>query len=556
MKIKIGSDYWEHIPQYTYSTVTVSNTVNSVQIDSVYSGGKWWHIVDVASQTSSTTTYNVVDLNNRIGCIWVKQGTPDAAAWSQKAGDTLETTHTRNNVLAKSFTSTADMNVNGVMWANMEQYFRGGVGYIAAATSVGGGYSWSDLYLYPMIGLTKISANYRVAPDTIKHNESFQLSPKDDQATLDLTTAGMSPPYTGLTDYRYIWTPLRFYGYSPLDTSWHPNLGERRKPFDTAYIKNYDYNNAYNKPTIPPMVSGTSAGQTIRWNGSLWNYSDVIRVGATTTIQDVTSVTIGDGNVIDSVHERALVPIKSIAIGEQNYVYEQYGYAQGVHSIVDGKIASAIGNTVMCSANDSKATGNRTVAGRRMYPILSHGVDTDADVGTKAYVIVDATEGDITAMFPNKLVTWPQVLTRYGVGATKDTMGNIYPSGMTKATYDGSLNIVNKNDLTWAMHSFLVIKGSNETEICFQRILKSTYNAVTGTKIYYDTTALQYSDITYVYGSYAPTVLADGVAGGNGQSVSGFMNSTYGYGANSSGFNNRSWNAYTNTLVFRTKHMV
>lgn len=244
----------------------------------------------------------------------------------------------------------------------------------------------------------------------------------------------------------------------------------------------------------------------------------------------------GKDNLIDKFVERGLLPKDGPdAIGVGVKIYDWSGRGSGSHTVIDGKLSAGDGNHMVVTANDSYGGGNRGAAGRRITPIASSGTEVDGDVGDKPFVIIDDWYGDVTSYFPNELTD--NVTTRYGAGYQKDAKGNIYSPAHTPATYAGN-DITAENDLKWAMHSFCYIKGVGETAGGFFRILKATYTAGVGTKIFYDNVGQAFSgSIESIYCSYSPVVLN----GGNGQLVGGYKCSTWGYGAFACGVRANAW---------------
>jgi hypothetical protein len=302
---------------------------------------------------------------------------------------------------------------------------------------------------------------------------------------------------------------------------------------------------------ISNIVTGLTSASSVAITGGTINGTAIgattPAAGTFTTVTGTASINIGTSNAIESNALRGqTVSGFSGMLGTGTAVNDWYGIAMGVHCINDAKNAFVDGNVSFAGGNDSHAEGNRTVTGRRRYVVNSQGVDTDVDVGEKAFVIltvdgVNVSYGDVTSFFPNAYTT--DITTRYGAGAQADVKGNIYPSGMTPATWSGD-TITAANDLKWAMHPYMVLKGSSEPEISIVKILKSSYNAGTGTKIYYDSATSAYTTISSVYSSYAPTVNPDSTGlMGNGQHSEGFKTSASGYGAHSEGYKTHSWNA-------------
>ena len=269
-----------------------------------------------------------------------------------------------------------------------------------------------------------------------------------------------------------------------------------------------------------------------------------VSIGANNTVESDGSMAVGDYNTIQDVENRDTDSSYSFVEGYGNIAQEWYGHAEGTGTIADGKISHAEGNQSVCSANDSHAEGNMTVAGRKRYTKSSSGTEDAGDgLGTLPYILVADSEGDVTSYFPNALTD--NITTRYGAGAQKDDKGNIYPSGMTPATYSGD-TITAVNDLKWAMHPYCIIKGTAEVNRGFFKIMKATYSSGVGTKIYYDNSGEAYSgNILAIYSSYAPTVSVGGIQGGNGQHAEGRYTSTFGYGSHAEGIQSKAWNRST-----------
>lgn len=252
----------------------------------------------------------------------------------------------------------------------------------------------------------------------------------------------------------------------------------------------------------------------------------------------------GIGNTVTRVTERATDPLASHVEGFENRALGWYAHAEGAGCIVDGKIAHAEGNAVICTANDAHAEGNRTVAGRRYYGALvgsavtTGSEDAGSGLGVLQYVLIPADEGDVTSYFPNALTD--TVTTRYGAGAQKDAVGNIYPTGMTPATWAGD-TVTTANDLQWAMHRVAIVRGSAEDELAFVTIEKATWTGGVGTKVYYRG-AKPFTTLIGIYTSYAPTVFVSGVPGGNGTHAEGFATTAVGYGAHAEGWGTRAHN--------------
>lgn len=248
----------------------------------------------------------------------------------------------------------------------------------------------------------------------------------------------------------------------------------------------------------------------------------------------------GGNNTIKDIVEMGSHARYSHAEGLANRAFNWESHVEGSGSIADGKISHAEGNGVICSSNDAHAEGNRTVAGRRYYPGVSVGSEDAGDsLGVLNYVLIPDAEGDVTSFFPNALID--NVETRYGAGAQKDSVGNIYPPGMTPAVWDGD-TLVQEKSLQWALHRICILRGAGENDIQYVTIAKCTYTGGVGTKVYYfgdnPTTGTM-----GIYSSYAPTLLD----GGNGAHAEGLFTSSWGYGAHAEGYGsngfgpNRAW---------------
>lgn len=251
----------------------------------------------------------------------------------------------------------------------------------------------------------------------------------------------------------------------------------------------------------------------------------------------------GIGNSASVVVARATDPLASHVEGFQNRAHGWYAHAEGAGCIADGKIPHVEGNACICTANDAHAEGNRTVAGRRYYglpvgtAITTGSEDAGSGLGVMQYVLIPADEGDATSYFPNALTD--TVTTRYGAGAQKDSVGNIYPVGMTPAVWAGD-TLITANNLQWAMHRVAIVRGANEDEIDFVTIAKATWTVGVGTKVYYRGVK-PFVTLIAIYSSYAATVAVNGVLGGNGTHSEGLFTTAVGYGAHSEGNATRAW---------------
>lgn len=243
----------------------------------------------------------------------------------------------------------------------------------------------------------------------------------------------------------------------------------------------------------------------------------------------------GKCNEISNVVERGSHAEDSHAEGRNNRAFDWADHVEGSGCIVDSKIGHGEGNGVICSTNDGHAEGNRTVAGRKYF---EQGVTTGAEdagdgLGVLNYIKIADSEGDLTSYFPNKLTD--NIAARYGAGAQKDSVGNIYPSGMTPAVWDGD-TLVTENDLQWAMHRICILRGSSENDIDYVTIAKCTYTSGVGTKVYYFGENPTTGTIG-IYSSYSPVILD----GGNGAHSEGVISSAWGYGSHAEGRYTRAW---------------
>lgn len=223
------------------------------------------------------------------------------------------------------------------------------------------------------------------------------------------------------------------------------------------------------------------------------------------------------------------------AEGYSNRVHDWYGHAEGSGCIVDSKIGHVEGNGCICSTNDGHCEGNQSVAGRRYYPNVTTGAEDARDsLGILNFVLIPDVEGDVTSFFPNALID--NLTSRYGAGAQKDSVGNIYASGFTPAIWNGD-TLVTPNDLMWAMHRICILRGAGENDIAYVTIAKCVYTSGVGTKVYYfgdnPTTGTK-----GIYSSYSPQLLG----GGNGSHAEGNYTSAWGYGSHSEGRDTRAWN--------------
>lgn len=223
------------------------------------------------------------------------------------------------------------------------------------------------------------------------------------------------------------------------------------------------------------------------------------------------------------------------AEGKNNIANSWQAHVEGSRCISDAKIGHAEGNASICSTNDGHAEGNRTVAGRVRFNVSSYGTeDAGGNLGILNYVVIPASNGDVTAYFPNALITDAYVTQHYGSTSQKDSQGNIYNSPFTPAVWDGD-TLVTKNDLTWALHNVCIVRGQGESDICYARIKKAVYDSLTGTKIYFVPDDV-YAVYSAIYSSYAPQVQIDGFRLGNGGHSEGYITQCAGYGAHSEGY--------------------
>lgn len=249
----------------------------------------------------------------------------------------------------------------------------------------------------------------------------------------------------------------------------------------------------------------------------------------------------GKSNKISSIINRASLATYAHCEGFKNRVHDWYGHAEGSGCISDGKISHAEGNGSICSGNDSHVEGNRSVCGRKYYPNITSGSEDAGDgLGILQYIIIPDIEGDVSGYFPNALFDSSFILTTYGIGAQKDSVGNIYASGFIPAIWSG-VTLVTENDLKWALHRITIIRGSHENDLAYITIAKATYSSGTGTKVYYYESK-PYTSLIGIYSSYAPTVRINGLQLGNGLHAEGLFSSAVGYGSHAEGHSSRAWN--------------
>ncbi|HKM28960.1 MAG TPA: hypothetical protein VJY37_04695, partial [Anaerovoracaceae bacterium] len=250
----------------------------------------------------------------------------------------------------------------------------------------------------------------------------------------------------------------------------------------------------------------------------------------------------GANNKIQDIPKRGTNARYAHVEGFGNRAHEWYAHAEGTSCIADGKISHAEGNTTICSANDSHAEGNMTVTGRKYFGGVTYGSEDAGDsLGVLQYVLIPDKEGDVTSYFPNQLTD--NITVRYGVGAKKDAKGNIYASIHTPAVWTGD-TVTTSNDLTWALHSICIARGTGETDIEFVNIAKAVYTTGVGSKIYYFG-ASPFPTIKGIYSSYAPIVEIGGIASVNGQHAEGLYTSTFGTAAHAEGESTRAWGKCT-----------
>jgi hypothetical protein len=278
--------------------------------------------------------------------------------------------------------------------------------------------------------------------------------------------------------------------------------------------------------------------------------------GDNNDITDDNSLASGADNTIQPILNMGKDAFSGSVSGNNNRIHDWAGAANGIGNLVDGKIASAQGNSNVSSSNDGVALGNRTWNGRKYYPDVTSGSeDAGSGLGVLQYVNIPDVEGNVIAYFPNAIFSTEDVTTYYGVGAQKDTLGNIYPSGFTPAVWSGT-TLVTANDLTWALHRIAVLKGLGETQIAYITIAKVVYTSGDGTKIYY-LGAKPYDTLIGVASSYSPAVDVQRSTGGKSCITAGLFCSSWGEAANASGQHTRAWapstraaGYYSNALNF------
>lgn len=263
--------------------------------------------------------------------------------------------------------------------------------------------------------------------------------------------------------------------------------------------------------------------------------------GTDNVVTSTNSYANGDGNNITNQADRAGNSFNSVAFGENNILRDWSEFATGSGNYIDSKIGGVLGNNNLNSANDSYVVGNMNAAGRVMFAAASQGIEDAGDgLGNRYYVVIAATEskGDVQALFPNKLVPVDSIVPRYGAGAQKDSLGNIYPNGMTPYT-----------NLTWAAHRYCYIKTATEGYDTLMKVMKTIYTPGVGTKVYLETaTKWQNKDITYIFSSTAPTVNFRGWGtAANGLFVAGRESNAWA-GSIAIGYQGRAWGSRSKSL--------
>lgn len=251
---------------------------------------------------------------------------------------------------------------------------------------------------------------------------------------------------------------------------------------------------------------------------------------------DYSFIAGGRNNAIKILPKMATSPTEAHVEGKDNVVVNWQGHAEGQHCICDGKISHVEGNTCIASSNDAHAEGNRTNTGRRYWwRGITYGSEDAGDgLGVLPYIIIPATNGNVSAFFPNALIDSEYITTHYGSGASKDEKGNIYPSGMVPAIWAGDTPTT-PNDLQWALHSICIVRGPREQNICYAEIKKVTFDTTNGTKVYFVPEEF-YPSYMGIYSSYAPTVLIEGENLGNGGHAEGVFGNSSGYGSHVEGY--------------------
>ena len=254
-------------------------------------------------------------------------------------------------------------------------------------------------------------------------------------------------------------------------------------------------------------------------------------------------IIVGNLNDVRSIREvYALNVFDPSVFGRLNRAYSRYNFAAGAGNYADGFLSGTYGNTNIASGNDSWADGNRNATGRKMFAVDSFGVGNPGlGIGNRAYVVISPSEGDITGYFPN---------------ATKDGDTNYidstYATGYTIS--NGFVTNPAVVDSFFRMPPYMIIRSASvETDIILKKIIAANYDPSVGTRIYYDTTDNAYSNISFVYGSYAPIVYVDSSFSGNGQHAEGLFTNTWGYGSHSEGAYTRAWNGYAHAEGFYSK---
>jgi len=235
--IKIGNDYWQHTPEYATSQKTVADTSHLVSVDSIYVSGKWYHIISIASQTPTTTTYNVIDLSVKTGCKWIKQGTPDAFSWS-KNGDSLYPTHFPDSVQVNTLKAKSDVTVKGTLYPNLFMKFLGGGGNIYAEKP-GDASTFSGIGFTPDIGLGSFITHGRVNGDTIYSYQQFNSTSLYERYGLGFTEVGISNLSKILNAWYYVFDKAGFYplSYRTINGHYAATLGLSTNLWYNAYFE-------------------------------------------------------------------------------------------------------------------------------------------------------------------------------------------------------------------------------------------------------------------------------------------------------------------------------
>ncbi len=215
----------------------------------------------------------------------------------------------------------------------------------------------------------------------------------------------------------------------------------------------------------------------------------------------------GYNNEIISLDSIGRTPAQNVVMGNGNTVTGYKSTYIGSTGHTDGLISTGVGNSNVASANDSFVGGNLNFLGRKYFLKSSAGVDDPGlGIGNRCYVIIAASYGDVRKYFP----------TTYSYYAE------------------------NPGVKTWSLAPYGYVKGNEEPDILLVRFLKTTYDAVNGTKIWYDQATTPFVAINGIASSYSP-VLPTYNPGGNGQFIGGRLCSTWGYGAAAVGIWNKAW---------------